>query len=150
MTNIDKIKKFIVILSIILININYGINTIYAHESISFKNITINDGLSQGTVHTLLQDKQGRIWIGTDDGLNVYNGYEIKVYKYKENDPNSIANGYILNLDEDKYGNIWVATIGGVSKINLKENKTIYTVPHKHEKKPFLLIFYKKIHFHKM
>ena len=123
MTNIDKIKKFIVILSIILININYGINTIYAHESISFKNITINDGLSQGTVHTLLQDKQGRIWIGTDDGLNVYNGYEIKVYKYKENDPNSIANGYILKLAEDKYGNIWVATIGGVSKINLKENK---------------------------
>ncbi|MGL5715133.1 MAG: ligand-binding sensor domain-containing protein, partial [Paraclostridium sp.] len=110
------IKK--IILTLITLIFVIKIDTINAQESISFKNITINDGLSQGTVQALLQDKQGQIWIGTNDGLNLYNGHEIKVYKYKENSKHSISNSYILNLDEDKEGNIWVATIGGVSKIN--------------------------------
>lgn len=115
--------KNLIILIITTLMISLNINITKAHESISFENITINDGLSQGTVQAILQDHEGRIWIGTNDGLNVYNGYEMKVFKYKQNSKNSIANGYIMNLNEDNQGNIWASTIGGVSKIDIKSNK---------------------------
>ena len=131
MTNIDKIKKFIVILSIILININYGINTIYAHESISFKNITINDGLSQGTVPALLQDKQGRIWIGTDDGLDILLRDSDSILRFKEldNDGKILGNLKITSLLKDNIEDVmWIGTENGLMKIDIKNDKmeTLY------------------------
>ncbi|MGD1045428.1 MAG: two-component regulator propeller domain-containing protein [Bacteroidota bacterium] len=44
-------------------------------QNIQFKHLTSNDGLSQNWVHSILQDKYGFIWIGTDDGLNRYDEY---------------------------------------------------------------------------
>ena len=90
------------------------ISTSYANivENFNFKNITIEDGLSQSTVKTIYQDSKGYIWIGTDDGLNRYNGYEFKHYKHDKYDKNSIANDYICDIIEDKNGYIWVSTTG--------------------------------------
>ncbi|MDO7204925.1 two-component regulator propeller domain-containing protein [Paraclostridium bifermentans] len=99
-----------------------------AQESINFKNITINQGLSQGTVQSIEQDSKGRIWIGTNDGLNVYNGYEFKVYGQKKDSKKGIANSYIIDIKEDKKGNLWVATIGGVSKINTETDSIKTTI----------------------
>lgn len=87
-------------------------------ESINFNNITIEDGLSQSTVETIYQDSRRYIWIGTNDGLDRYNGYEFKHYKYDKYDKNSIANNYIVDIIEDKNGYIWASTIAGLSKIN--------------------------------
>lgn len=79
--------------------------------------------MSQSTVETIFQDSRGYIWIGTNDGLNRYNGYEFKQYKYDKYDKNSIANNYIVNITEDKNGYIWVSTIGGLSKINVDKDE---------------------------
>lgn len=79
--------------------------------------------MSQSTVETIFQDSRGYIWIGTNDGLNRYNGYEFKQYKYDKYDKNSIANNYIINITEDKNGYIWVSTIGGLSKINVDKDE---------------------------
>ena len=87
-------------------------------EIMNFNNITIQDGLSQSTVETIYQDSKGYIWIGTNDGLDRYNGHEFKHYKYDKYDTNSIANNYIVDIMEDKNGYIWVSTIAGLSKIN--------------------------------
>lgn len=95
-----------------------------AFDGINFRNITVEEGLSQATVETILQDKKGYIWIGTNDGLNRYNGYSFEVFREDKNDKNSIANNYILALEEDKDGNIWVGTIKGLSKIS-SDYKTI-------------------------
>ena len=53
-------------------------------QNYNFKNITSEDGLSQSTVETIYQDSKGYIWIGTNDGLDRYNGYEFKQYKYNK------------------------------------------------------------------
>jgi ligand-binding sensor domain-containing protein len=50
-------------------------------QSMHFNKITIKDGLSNSYVNCLLQDQKGFIWIGTDDGLNRFDGYDIKVYR---------------------------------------------------------------------
>lgn len=73
-------KKLKIILTIVCIISYMGISTSYASmiENFNFKNITIEDGLSQSTIKTIYQDSKGYIWIGTEDGLNRYNGYEFK------------------------------------------------------------------------
>ena len=113
---------------IMLIVINTGLYRVDAFDNINFKNITIEDGLSQSTVETMIQDSKGYLWFGTNDGLNRYNGYEFKVYKNNKNSENSLVSNYIIDIKEDPQGNIWVGTPGGVSKINSEnDNITNYT-----------------------
>lgn len=121
-------SKNILGIIIILIFMNTSIYTADAIDNINFKNMTIEEGLSQSSVETMLQDSEGYLWFGTNDGLNRYNGYEFKVYKNNINSQNSLVSNYIIDVKEDTQGNIWVGTTGGVSKINSKNDKiTNYT-----------------------
>ena len=115
---INKHIKIILVLVFIFSFMKVHISYANISESMNFKNITIEDGLSQATVETIYQDSRGYIWIGTNDGLDRYNGYEFKHYKHDKYDKNSIANNYIVDIIEDKNGYIWVSTIGGLSKID--------------------------------
>ena len=96
-------------------------NSIYASKIMNFENLTIENGLSQSTVEAIIQDSKGYIWIGTNDGLNRYNGNDIEVFKYDDEVKNSIISSYITALGEDKNGNLWVGTDEGLSKINLSD-----------------------------
>ena len=107
-------------LLLIILLITTNIVYVSAYNNINFKNITSEDGLSQGTVETIIQDDQGYIWLGTNDGLCRYNGYEFKIYKHDEELENSITNNYIVDIKQDNSGNIWVGTANGLSKIDTK------------------------------
>ena len=120
-------KKIIKNVLISIVGIIFLINTIYFkvyakdnERVINFKRITIEDGLSQTTAQYIFQDSKGYMWIGTSDGLNRYDGYEFKVYRYKEGDKKSLSGNYISAINEDKYGNIWIGTSRGLNKINKK------------------------------
>ena len=118
-------KKINIILILVCIFSCLKISTSYAiiMESFNFKNITIEDGLSQSTVETIYQDSKGYIWIGTNDGLDRYNGYEFKHYNHDEYNKNSIANNYIVDIIEDKNGYIWVSTTNGLSRIDTDKDE---------------------------
>ncbi len=77
---------------------------------LNFDHITIDDGLSQSTIHAIIQDKEGFMWFGTYDGLNKYDGYKFTVFKNNPKDKKSVAEGYINCLFEDKQGRIWIGT----------------------------------------
>lgn len=112
-------KKYIIyMLLLIILLITTNIVYVSAYNNINFKNITSEDGLSQGTVETIIQDDQGYIWLGTNDGLCRYNGYEFKIYKHDEELENSITNNYIVDIKQDNSGNIWVGTDNGLAKYN--------------------------------
>ena len=96
-----------------------------------FKNITIQDGLSQSTVEVLFQDSKGYVWIGTNYGVNRYDGYDFKLYKKEKDASKSIASNYITDIAEDDDGNIWIATIKGLSKINSQTDTIINYVDSK-------------------
>ncbi len=119
MTNLNK-KYLMYLLSLISVLIGINIDEIFAYNSINFKNITNEDGLPQASAEAIIQDDNGYIWIGTNDGLCRYNGYEFKVYKHDEDNENSITNNYIVDIKQDLKGNIWIGTANGLSKLNPK------------------------------
>lgn len=91
---------------------------IRADQGYYFKQISLNEGLSQSTVRCILNDQNGFIWIGTRSGLNRFDRYSLKSYVYKKNDPKSIPGNQINFIHEDKTGNIWVGTENGLALYN--------------------------------
>jgi len=81
--------------------------------NIKFDNISIKDGLSQSSPNCIFQDSHGFLWIGTEDGLNKYDGYTFQVFKPEQGNINSISNPRILSIYEDSNGILWVGTNGG-------------------------------------
>ncbi|MBZ0328236.1 MAG: hypothetical protein K8F54_11560 [Altibacter sp.] len=82
-------------------------------EILTFKQSTIDDGLSQNSVTCIYQDKLGFMWFGTQDGLNRYDGYTYTQFRNERGNPNSISNNYIWDLYEDDDHVLWIATFGG-------------------------------------
>jgi ligand-binding sensor domain-containing protein/signal transduction histidine kinase/DNA-binding response OmpR family regulator len=100
-----------------------GTSMALAQQHIKFKHLGINDGLSQNSVFCILQDHNGLIWIGTDDGLNKYDGYEFTIYKHQINDKNSLSHSQVNTLLEDRKHNLWIGTPGGVNVFNPRTQK---------------------------
>jgi ligand-binding sensor domain-containing protein/signal transduction histidine kinase len=82
-------------------------------KNVRFEQISLDEGLSQSVVNAILQDRQGFLWVGTDDGLNRYDGYNFKIYKPDTNNFFSISDRSITALAEDEQGNIWIGTRQG-------------------------------------
>jgi ligand-binding sensor domain-containing protein len=84
---------------------------------LSFDRLNLDEGLSQGTIHCILQDEKGLLWIGTQDGLNKFDGYSFTVFRYDNQDSLSISDNWITCLYEDKMGYLWIGTLsGGVNR----------------------------------
>ena len=81
-----------------------------AQKEKAFESISIAQGLSQGMVYDILQDKEGFIWVGTKDGLNRYDGYHFKVFTNDPANNRSLSSNSINKLFEDSKGRIWVGT----------------------------------------
>lgn len=69
---------------------------------------TVNDGLSQHSVTSIIQDRSNMLWIGTFDGLNMFDGKTFKTYRHFPDDPASLVNNRIINLARDNEGSLWI------------------------------------------
>jgi ligand-binding sensor domain-containing protein len=93
-------------------------------QTFKFDHINTDQGLSQGTVNCIFQDKKGFIWIGTNDGLNRYDAYSFKVFKNNPQDSLSISGNIITCIKEDSTGNLWIGTRNeGLNVYNQSTNK---------------------------
>jgi ligand-binding sensor domain-containing protein/serine phosphatase RsbU (regulator of sigma subunit) len=79
----------------------------------SFNHITIEDGLSQSSVTCILQDRNGFMWFGTQDGLNRFDGYKFKVFKNNPADTTSLTENFIFSIYEDTSATLYIETISG-------------------------------------
>lgn len=79
-------------------------------KKLAFEALTIDDGLSQGMVNSIIQDRFGFMWFATKDGLNRYDGYHFVVYRHEVNNKSSLADNFINVVFEDSRGRLWVGT----------------------------------------
>jgi signal transduction histidine kinase/ligand-binding sensor domain-containing protein/DNA-binding response OmpR family regulator len=98
-------------------------------QQIHFRHLSIDDGLSQNAVLSILQDSHGYMWFGTKDGLNRYDGYNFRIFQNDTHDSASISSNYICSIFEDSRGKIWIGTLAGDLNIYLEESGTFRTVP---------------------
>ena len=87
----------------------------FTPDKIEFSHISTDDGLSQTTVFSCAQDSLGRMWFGTSDGLNCYNGYDFNIYRNNPSDSTSIAGNIIRKVYVDSQGRLWAGTAKGLS-----------------------------------
>jgi len=95
-----------------------------------FMRITSEQGLSHNSVNCIVKDKEGFIWIGTENGLNRFDGYYVENFLYQSSDSNGIAHHSISDLFRDSNDQIWFTTKNDhLQKINTK-NLTFETKFH--------------------
>ncbi|WP_281336747.1 two-component regulator propeller domain-containing protein [Flavobacterium eburneipallidum] len=86
------------------------------------KFLDISDGLSNNSVITTYQDRNGYMWFGTYDGLNRYDGYNFKVYRNRINDKSSLSFNTIYCIEGDSENNIWVGGSDGACVFERKKS----------------------------
>ena len=119
------INTWFIVLVVLLMN-----NAVNAGNYVPrIKQLSIKDGLSNSHITTIFQDSKGFIWIGTRNGLNRYDGYEMREYKHSQSDSLSITGNFIRSIAETPDGNIWIGTKDHGIAIWLRESDNFITLP---------------------
>ncbi|PQJ79812.1 response regulator [Polaribacter porphyrae] len=100
---------------------NYG-------QELYFNSLNINNQLTKSDVSCLIRDSDGFLWIGTDDGLNRYDGNNVTKFYTEYNVENSLSGNRITYLFEDNKNRIWIGTEGNGLNYFSKEEQMFYRV----------------------
>ena len=115
------VSRTLLILAMVLLS--YG-----QDNTMKFEHLTVEDGLSEGAIYSIIQDSRGFMWFGTRFGLNRYDGHEFRVFNHDPQDSTSLPGHWVSALLEDRNGFLWVGTReDGVGKYDQKtENFTSF------------------------
>jgi len=83
-----------------------------ATPPLSVQRYSLEEGLSQQAVNAIVQDSEGFMWFGTEDGLNRFDGYDFRQLRHDRGDNESLPNGWISALVAGEDG-LWIGTDGG-------------------------------------
>jgi ligand-binding sensor domain-containing protein/methyl-accepting chemotaxis protein len=98
-------------------------------QNFKFKHLNTDNGLSNNYTISIFVDSYGYLWTGSqNNGINKYDGYNVKFYKYNSKDSTTINNNTISYISEDKDRNIWISTQLGLNLYN-RELETFTSVP---------------------
>ena len=122
--NLNCLKAFLTI------SIIWCVLVATAQNTPAYETISTAQGLSQGMVFDLLQDKEGFIWVATKNGLNRYDGYSFKVFTNDPYNAQSLSSNTILKLFEDSKGRIWAGTENAGLNIYDKQSGKFYRIAH--------------------
>lgn len=114
-------KNVTKILFLLFCSITFYCN-VYCIE-LNFRSYMVENGLSSNTVYDIIQDSEGYIWIGTENGLNRFDGYEFRNFIHVPRDTTSIVNNYVYCLFEDSDRMLWIGTQQGVSIYDLQSKR---------------------------
>lgn len=101
-----------------------------APNYLRFEQIGLDEGLPESPVHAIAQDKQGFVWIGTEGGLNRYDGYRVRAYRHEPADPQSLGDDRANALVAADDGGLWVGTGGGLDHYDPRSDRfTAHPLP---------------------
>ncbi len=118
LNKVSTYTRLLFISALVMLSYTAIASTIPLESALKFKTLSTQDGLSQSYVFSIAQDKQGFIWIATEDGLNRYDGQTFTHYRHNDNKPHSIADNFIRKVFVDRQGTLWVGTNNGLSRYN--------------------------------
>ena len=104
---------WLVIIGVFILAFPAGVSAQTPDGDLRFTRLNLADGLSHQNVSAILQDRNGVMWLGSDDGLNKYDGYHFTVYYPDFENANSLSAGTIQALYQDAEGILWIGTWGG-------------------------------------
>jgi len=88
----------------------------------NFKHLNVQNGLTQNIVYHFLQDSHGYIWIGTHNGLSLYDGIKTTNFLHDDGNSKSIARNFISGIEEDSSQQVWVSNENGIERYNRADN----------------------------
>ncbi len=103
-------------------------------DSLIIEHITREHGLSNSTVWSIIQDKEGYLWFATDNGIERYDGYSFHSYINIPGDTTSFINATAYSIYMDKGGVLWIGTLHGLEKFNHATNSFTNYLPYHSEK----------------
>lgn len=108
-------------------------------QPMQIQHLTVKDGLSQSSPYHMLKDSRGFLWLGTQDGVNRFDGHRFRVYKPDARNPHSLKGVNVAGIVEDKKGNIWVGTEEGLNCYHRATDRfsLVRTSPGKRRTSPF-------------
>jgi PAS domain S-box-containing protein len=97
----------------------------FSQEDLVFDHITVTEGLTQGLVNKIFRDSRDFMWFGTLQGINRYDGINIKKFESLADDSTTVTSGIISVIFEDSKGNLWVGTANGLNLFDYGKEKFI-------------------------
>ncbi|HZW40572.1 MAG TPA: two-component regulator propeller domain-containing protein [Ignavibacteriaceae bacterium] len=101
-------------------------------SDISFDHIFLEQGLSQSIINCMMQDKTGFMYFGTEDGMNIYDGYTFTIFRKNPSNINSLSYNDINSLAQDNYGRVWIGTFNAGINLYIPEKKLFKHFFHDH------------------
>lgn len=108
-------------LRLLMIGLLLSFHTLYGGDRRLYFNISMEQGLTDASVTSIVQDPYGFIWIGTVNGLNRFDAYHIK--RYYANATNGLLSNYISSLYTDSKGTLWVGSNKGLMVFDFHKNR---------------------------
>ncbi len=141
--------KYLVIIKFFIFSFTWAQVNLKLHESpiaqkYLFENFSTNDGLPSNETFCVFQDSRDYIWIGTDRGLVMYNGYEFKTYTTLD----GLEDNVILALNEDGNGNLWYSGLNNYAVGYIDPKMQFHKYPHQNKLIEYTKkVFDRNIHF---
>jgi len=118
----QKAKSFVLnIITFLTILLLVSTTVFGQNKIVKFSSLTLNNGLSQSDVKSIVKDRFGFMWFSTDDGLNRFDGYNFTIYRHDPKNIHSLPSNNVGVIFEDRQGNLW---IGGNNGLSLYDRNT--------------------------
>ena len=131
---VSRTADLLTLAAILLLVLAAGIAAADEGLPMRFDRLWLDEGLSQSNVLAVHQDREGLLWIGTENGLNRFDGYEFRHYRRERGNPRALGSDFIFDIAEDADGNLWLATNGaGIARMD-RASGTFTTYRHDPER----------------
>jgi len=107
-------------LSLVFVTQGKGIKPKF--NNLKFDHLTVNEGLSSNRIWCIYRDSKDYLWMSTDIGLDKFDSYQIKKYRYDEKVPGTISSPNTICIFEDHNKNLWFGTNDGLNLYDPKKD----------------------------